>query len=176
VVMTGLRKLLGEPAMDGELRGLFEAHRDAPGRAVAGELVGRLRAAARPEDRPLVDDWLTRIVLYDLRLESALAIRRPDGRYATTLRVAASRVLADPRGGEAPLALRECVDLGLFTVDPESADAAERVLHLEPHELRSGMNEFILVTARPPAFAAVDPDLTRVDKNRSDNALRVTHR
>ena len=44
-----------------------------------------------------------------------------------------------------------------------------RVLALQRHELRSGLNTLSLVLDEKPASVVVDPYLTRIDRNRFDN-------
>jgi hypothetical protein len=149
--------------MNRALRGLLEEEGGPEGRPTSLGLVERLVRAAPERDRALVEEWLTRIVLYDLRVESASAAPRDDGRYDVTVRVAASRSAFDGAGNESPLGLDEAIDVGVYGGDGTA-------LHLERHALREGSNEISVVVDAPPARVVVDPYVTRIDRNRFDNA------
>ena len=62
--------------------------------------------------------------------------------------------------------MREAIDVGVF-------DAAGEPLHLARHELRDGAQEIRVVVAKEALRAAVDPYITRIDRNRFDNSRRV---
>jgi len=91
LAMAALSELAGEEAVDRALHDLL-AEATASGRApTSGDLLARLLLAAPEDDRPLVEEWWTRIVLYDLRAAAATAERRADGRYRVDVTVEAER-------------------------------------------------------------------------------------
>ena len=70
------------------------------------------------------------------------------------------------RSDERELPINESIEIGLFTTDPDEATDS---LHLAPHPLHSGANTIIVIVDKQPSFAAIDPYLTRLDRNRFDN-------
>ena len=120
-----------------------------------------LRAAAGPGQRRLIDQWMKDIVLYDLGVDAAQAVRRADGRYDVVVRIAAGKSRTDGRGIEQPLALDEPIEIAV--------SAEDKVLDSRKHVLRSGMNEIRLVVDAQPSSVTVDPWITRIDRNPVDN-------
>jgi ABC-2 type transport system permease protein len=171
--MLAIRDLIGEEAMNAALRGLLRGHGGPDGRSTSLDLIDHLLRAAKEQDRALIEDWMKAIVLYDLRVEAAVAERRADGRYEVAVRVAASRGRFDGSGNESPLALREAIEIGVFSARPGEAGGTDSILYLGKHELRQGFNEISVVVDGPPDRVAVDPYVLRIDKNRFDNVKRV---
>jgi ABC-2 type transport system permease protein len=173
LVLYAIRDLIGEEAMNAALRALLLQHGGAAGRPTSLDLIDHLLGAAKERDRGLIEDWMKAIVLYDLRVDSAVAERREDGRYDVAVRVAASRGRFDGSGNESPLGLNEAIEIGVFSARPGDAGGSESILYLGKHEMRQGINEISVVVDEPPDRVAVDPYVLRIDKNRFDNAKRI---
>jgi hypothetical protein len=109
-----------------------------------------------PAYRPLVAEWTRDVILYDLTMTAATAHRLPDGRFEVTMQVVAHKSRDDER--EVPL--DEPIEIGIFTADPDDA-AADDIVHLAAHRLHSGANTVTVIVAKQPAFAAIDPYITR---------------
>ena len=71
LVMSSLRDLLGAEAMESALRSLMAAESGPTGNATTLDLLEHLGAVAPVSGRPLIDDWMKRVVLYDLAITSA---------------------------------------------------------------------------------------------------------
>ncbi|HVR37861.1 MAG TPA: M1 family aminopeptidase, partial [Thermoanaerobaculia bacterium] len=125
IVMHAIRDHIGEEAMNAALR------------RVATNRNASIRDLVAQFPDPLVQQWLTEIVLYDLRVESARVVVRADGQYDVHVRVAATKSRADGRGNESPIPLRESIALGVFGRDDE--------LHLQKYALHEGINDVVVV-------------------------------
>jgi len=169
LVMYSIRDLIGERALDAALRRLL-GH-PAP---TSLDLVAALRQPADGRDAALVEDWLRRIILYDLEVEAAVARPMADGRWEVTVTVAAARRESDGAGRETPLDLDEAIDVAVLDGDPGDPGATELLRESRP--LRSGRNELTMVVDRPPAWVSVDPDLLRIETNRGDNLRAIEPR
>lgn len=174
IVMYALKDLLGEEPVDGALRELLRTKGGPGGDATTRDLLARLYAVAPGELHPLIAGWLEEITLYDLKLESAAVTPLPGGKYEVKMRIAAARSRADGGGNESPVELSENIPVGIFGANPDRAAEADHVLYLRPRALHSGINELSAIVDAQPAVVAVDPYITRVDRNRFDNlrALR----
>ncbi|HSK81447.1 MAG TPA: M1 family aminopeptidase, partial [Thermoanaerobaculia bacterium] len=106
VVFFAIRDLLGEEAMDRAIRAMMQESRPT-----SVDLVRHLRTVADAGQGALIDQWMREIVLYDLRVETAEARRRADGRYDVTGRLNAGKIRAEGRGNEQPLALEEPIEV-----------------------------------------------------------------
>jgi ABC-2 type transport system permease protein len=155
IVMYALRDLLGEATVNAALRNFLREqagpHRNPTSR----------RFLAHLPKHGLVDQWMSRVVLYDLTLGAARSRRLPDGRYEVTVRVSASKSESDKA-----LPFDESIDIGVFAAD-------ESRLYLAKHRLGGGEQEIKVTVDREPFVAAVDPYLTRIDRNRFDNVKRA---
>jgi ABC-2 type transport system permease protein len=176
IVIYALKDLLGEEPLNRALRS-FVAAQGGPGRKPGiDDLLRELENAAPAEQKGLVSrsiaEWMRDIVLYDLRLDSAKTRRLADGRYEVTLKVSASKDRVNASGSETALPFDEAIDVGIFTTDPDDA-APDATLHLARHTLHGGPNTLAVIVDKPPVFAAIDPYVTRVDRNRFDNVRKV---
>jgi ABC-2 type transport system permease protein len=79
------------------------------------------------------------------------------------------------RSDERELPVNESIEVGIFATDPD-VDVANDILHLAAHPLHDGANTITVIVDKQPAFAAIDPYLTRIDRNRFDNVKPVTAR
>ncbi|MGZ5434010.1 MAG: M1 family metallopeptidase, partial [Thermoanaerobaculia bacterium] len=152
IVMYAIRDLVGEQALNAALREFVRDHGGPHRGPTTADLLRKLPRHA------LIDEWMNDVVLYDLRLDSASMRKLADGRYEVKLRITAAK----RREGGTSLPLDESIDVGLFSPDNEPMLVAKQ-------PLRDGANDVTLVVAQEPAFAAVDPYVTRIDRNRFDN-------
>jgi ABC-2 type transport system permease protein len=65
------------------------------------------------------------------------------------------------------------IEIGIFATDPDNA-VANDILHLAAHPLRSGVNTITVIVDKQPSYAAIDPYLTRIDRNRFDNVKHLS--
>ena len=143
IVMYALRDLLGEETFHRALRTFIAEKRSA----TFPDLLRHLHAVATPRQRVLIDQWLTDVVVYDLRMTSAAALQLANGQYQVTMTVFAHK----SKG-----AFDESIEIA---VD----DAISR------HVLHEGANVIAMTVAKKPQVAIVDPFITRVDRDRFDN-------
>ncbi|EAQ29003.1 hypothetical protein NAP1_15428 [Erythrobacter sp. NAP1] len=174
VVMYLLQDRLGEDRVNEMLSGLLDRYRfKAQPYATSTDLVDGFYTLARSEEeRGLVRDLLQRITVYDLKAEEAVVRELDDGRFETTLTVAAAKLYADGEGVETEADLSDQIEVGLFTERPGGEEfAAENVILLERRAVQSGEQEITIVTDRRPAFVGIDPYNKYVDRNSDDNIV-----
>ncbi len=159
IVLYAIRDLIGEAQMNGALRDFAREHSGPHRGPTTADLMRKLPR------HPLIDEWMNNVVLYDLKLESADLLKRADGRYEVKMRITAAK----QREGGSRLPLRESIDVGLFSRENTPLVVGKQALH-------DGVNDVTLVVAQEPAFAAVDPYVTRIDRNRFDNSREVRAR
>lgn len=162
-----LQDMLGEDAVNGVLRGLLQQH--AYGGApypTASSLVDGLRAVTPKDKAYLIDDLFESIVMYENRTESAVARRRPDGKYQVTIDARAGKLKATDQGEEQPMALRDYIDFG---VDDRNGNPLVRERRLVT---QSGQ-QLTFVVDGVPGRAGIDPDNKLIDRKPNDNMLPV---
>jgi aminopeptidase N len=168
LAMMALRDVAGEARVDGALRALVEQAKaaDVPD---AADLVEHLRAVTPPDHHALLDEWWSRIVLYDLRVVSATAVPESGGRYRVSARIQASRAEVNGRS-ETPLPMVGAVDVAVHAQHPDRSDAPP--LHVERVRLGAS-TEVAFEVAGTPGYVAVDPWVRRLDRNPDDNVRAV---
>ncbi|MFC6755385.1 hypothetical protein, partial [Halorubrum tibetense] len=137
------------------------------------DLLRFLKAEIPAQDHAFIDDLFTKITLFDLKIDSARAVKQADGRFQLTLEIDAKKIYADGQGEETEVSLADQFDIGVFTQDPDSAKGSDHVLYLAKHLIKSGPNTVTLVLDELPVFAGIDPYIKMIDRNADDNLLAV---
>jgi ABC-type transport system involved in multi-copper enzyme maturation permease subunit len=171
IVLNALKELLGEETLNRALRTFVAAHGGPAHQPKIDDLLQSINDVTPPEQRALVNEWMRDVILYDLTLASAETRRLPDGRFEVSMQINAHKSRAD----ETEVPLNESIEAGIFTADPDDA-AANDILHLAAHPLHSGVNTITVIVDKQPAFAAIDPYITRIDRNRFDNVKPIAPR
>jgi aminopeptidase N len=168
LVMHAIADLIGEEATNRALRGFYEKESGPGGNARASDLVASLRAEAPARFAPLVGQWMSDVVLYDVGLESATAVKRGDGRWEVTVRVRAAKSKVADDGSESAIAMEEPVTFAVYR-----DENGEKLLVSSKQPVRSGTGEIRLVVDAKPRVVVVDPTMCLLDRNRFDNSREV---
>jgi ABC-type transport system involved in multi-copper enzyme maturation permease subunit len=174
LTLYALRDYIGEEAMNRALasyvrkasfqRGPYTTTRD---------LIAELRAVTPDSLQYLVGDLFETITLWDLKTEDATATRRPDGRWAVRVQVAAKKVRADTAGAEREVPMADHVTIGLFGAKTDTQDRLGAPLYLGKHRVTGRTAVVDLVVDRKPETAAVDPYHLLIDRDPKDNVRDV---
>ena len=154
------------------LSGLLEQNLPASG-ATTLDLLTKLYEVAPRTHHQLIDDWMKKIVFYDLKMESASYRSLDDGRYQVTMRVSTAKSEANGAGEETPVGFDEALEIGILTAHPNEAMSAGQVLYLEKHLFNKDVTELSIVVDQKPELVGVDPYIHRIDKNVFDNLKKV---
>jgi ABC-2 type transport system permease protein len=171
IVMNALKELLGAETLNVALRSFVAAQSGAAHQPRIDDLLHAIEVVTPPENRALVNEWTRDVILYDLTMTSATTRRLPNGRFEVTMQVSVHKSHNDER----ELPVNESIEIGIFTADPDDATSND-ILHLAPHALHSGANTIRVIVDKQPSFAAIDPYLTRIDRNRFDNVKALATR
>ena len=167
LAMHAMRDELGDSAVTRALATLYAREHGPFGAATAAELQALLRAEARTEEsRLLVDEWFADRVLYDLRADTAVAIRIG---AAYQVRAVFSVGRTALRGGrDVALAVEGLpMEVTVYGADGETVmhSSIVRVLH--------GRVELSVDVNGLPHAVEIDPRMLRIDRDRSNNRLMV---
>jgi ABC-type transport system involved in multi-copper enzyme maturation permease subunit len=171
IVMNALKELLGEETLNRALRTFVAAQSGAAHQPKIDDLLDAINDVTPPQDRALINEWTRDVILYDLTMTAASTRHLPDGRFEVTMQLNVHKSRADER----ELPINESIEIGIFKTDPDVATAND-ILHLAAHPLHNGANTVTVIVDKQPAFAVIDPYLTRIDRNRFDNMKPVTAR
>ncbi len=175
VVMYLLQERLGEDRVNAMLAGLLDQYRfQGQPYASSSDLVAGFAGLARDDQESgLVRDLLQRITVYDLKADEAVVRELDDGRFETTLTIAAAKFYADGEGAETESDLDDSIEIGLFSERPGAGEfAAENVIMMERRAIRSGEQVITVVTDRRPSWAGIDPYNKYIDRNSDDNLVQ----
>jgi ABC-2 type transport system permease protein len=174
LVFYRLREELGEAALNRALhRFLVDWAYKPPPYPTTLDLLGYIRAEARPDQQGLITDLFEKISFYDDRVVDATARKRGDGRYEVTLKLHAAKRYADGKGKETPGKLDDWMDVGVFARGPSGKEADEKVLYLKRHHITSEDPVVTVVVDEAPYEAGLDPYNKLIDRVSDDNRKRV---
>jgi ABC-2 type transport system permease protein len=176
VVMYLLQDRLGEDRVNAMLSDLLDRYRfKGPPYAISTDLVDGFAGLARnDQERQLVEDLLRRITLYDLKVDEAETRKLPNGQWETVMTVNAVKFYADGEGKETKSQLNDNIEIGVFSARPGLGkfDRSD-VLLMERRSVKSGSQEFRIVTDKEPSYVGIDPYNKYVDRNSDDNVFEL---
>ncbi len=177
LVFYRLREEMGEAALNRALHKFVAAKAyQKPPYTTSLELLGFIRAEAKPEQQALITDLFEKISFYDDRVIDATATKRSDGRYDVTLKLHAAKRYADGKGNETAGTLDDWMDIGVFARGPSGGEGDGKALYLQRHHL-TGENFSVTVTVDGvPYEVGIDPYNKLIDRVPADNRRRVALR
>jgi hypothetical protein len=169
-----LREEIGEEALNRALNRFLrdKAYQPAP-YPTSADLLGYLRAESPPAQHALIADLFEKITLYDNRVESATARRRPDGRYEVRLDLRAAKFHADGQGRESDGTLDDWIEVGVFAADTAGGVAGGEPLYLQRHHVTRKQFSVEVVVDGTPGQAGLDPSNKLIDRLSDDNLRGV---
>lgn len=173
LVLYALKDYLGEARVNRALAAFIDeyAFKGAP-YPTTRDLVRHIRAEATDAQQALITDLVERIVLFDLRAESASVTERPDGRFDVTFDVSARKYEADDSGLETEVPLSAWIDIGVFGAE-QGEEKVPEVLYLEKREITDGAATFTVTLDSRPVSVGIDPLNKLIDRNPADNITRI---
>ena len=139
--------------------------------ATTEDLLSGLYDIANDSQKILIEDWLTKVIEYDLAIDKAFVSKLPDGRYEVTLDVRAIRLSTDNEGQISEIGIDESINFGLYSSHPESNKTVE--ITIESQSITQKKSTITLIASEKPQYAMIDPSYTRLDKNLSDNITKI---
>ena len=171
VIMNGLNRLLGEEKLNTALKNFLKKHSYPGHKPTSMDLLLELYTVA-PENRELIDDWFKRVFIYNLRVLSASYEQQKDGKFKVVAELITRRNKVGEDMKETAAILNEAIEVGVFTTYPDEA-ADDQILYLQPHHFIQDTTTLTFIVDEKPEILAIDPYLTRVDRNRIDNVMEM---
>jgi aminopeptidase N len=174
LVFYRLRDEMGEDALNRALKKFLQdkAFQHAPF-TTSRELLGYIRAEAKPEQQQLITDLFEKISFYDNRVEDVSAKKRADGKYELTLDLHADKRYADGKGKETVAPLNDWIDVGVFARGTTDKEADEKTLYLRRVHVTGNTLKLSLVVDGLPYEVGFDPYNKLIDRVPSDNRKKV---
>ncbi|MEM7375126.1 MAG: M1 family aminopeptidase [Bacteroidota bacterium] len=174
VVMLALKELLGEARVNQVLRDMVSRHRDEmEPSATSLEFLEELYHISPPAYHSLIDDWLKRVMTYELAVKDVQINLLDDGTYEISASIEAHRSEMQENGAMRQIPINEPVQIGIFSQHPSTIDSASSILYLHPHRISQEKMTITVLVDEFPAYIAIDPFGTRIEENRIDNVWKV---
>jgi len=170
VVFNALRELLGEQKLNTAFKQLIENHKYTLS-ATTEDLLSGLYDIANDSQKVLIEDWLTKVIEYDLAIDKAFVSELPGGRYEVTLNVRALRLSTDNEGEINEIGINETINIGLYNSHPESNKTV--AITIKRQSITQKNSIVTLIVSEKPQYVMIDPNYTRLDKNLSDNITKI---
>lgn len=172
LVFLALKDLLGEDSLNIALQQLLKQHANAA-TATSIDLINELYNVSPAVYHSLIDDWMKKVITYDLSVTEASYKKLPNGKYEVELDLESKRFEMTETGEEIEIKIHEPIKIGLFASHPNQMKKEETPVYLESHFLSSSQTKLKIVVDELPAYVSIDPYLTRIDKNSKDNLIRL---
>jgi len=173
-VMLAIKELIGEDKVNIVLKKLVEKHRDKKyPSATSIEFIEELYNVSPPEYYKLIDDWMKKVITYDLKLLETEVNKQENGKYKITLTISAKRFEMQDNGESREITISEPIQIGVFTKHPSQVNSEKSILYLNPLQIDKEQMDFEIITDELPKYISIDPFGTRSDKNRLDNVKLI---
>ncbi|MBA6233782.1 MULTISPECIES: ABC transporter permease/M1 family aminopeptidase [unclassified Colwellia] len=170
VVFTALKELLGEQKLNTAFKQLIDSHKLTLS-ATTDDLLSAILDIANNLQKGLIQDWLTKVIEYDLAINKAVVSELPDGRYEVVIDVKALRLSTDKDGLVSEIGIDESIQIALYRAYPGRRSA--KALSITNQLINQTNSTITLIVEDKPGCVMIDPDYTRLDKNLSDNISKI---
>jgi ABC-2 type transport system permease protein len=173
VVFTALKELLGEQKLNTAFKQLIESHQYTLS-ATTNDLLSALLDIADDSQKGLIQDWLTKVIEYDIAINNAVVSELPDGLYEVVIDVKALRLSTDKDGKVSEVGIDEPIKIALYNMHPERINTD--AITIESQLVNQTYSTIILIAEDKPSYVIIDPNYTRLDKNLTDNLEKIEER
>lgn len=171
LAFLALREAFGEEALNRALRAFFNDprwNRFTGVYPLSTDLFETLRTEMPEKYHGLLRDLFQEIILYDLKVTDASAVRNPDGTWLLTVKVQARKIRADGQGRETEIPNNDEIEIGVYAKDPYRPLLRE-LRTIESNRLRLTCN-----LKERPLRVEIDPRHLLLDRVPEDNVRTVT--
>ncbi len=168
LVMYRLKELLGAEKFHLALRNLLNRHTYPQPKATAADFLAEIYAQATPTQCILIDDWVKKVMTYDLKITDVASQRLSDGSYRLKIKINAHRLERSTSGNEREVAIHEPFDIAFYQ---EGKDT--RPMYLQSHWLSTADTTLTVRLAKKPKYVSIDPYCFALDPIREDNEKEI---
>lgn len=168
IVLLALRELLGERELNAALKQLIESHHEAF-TAKTDDLLDAIYRISTNSQQALIQDWLTKVIDYELLIDDAVVKPLEDGRFEVVINIQARRFETDIEGNRNQIKINEPIIIGLY--DGHLNYARSSTIYIGGHQINQSHSTITLTVVSKPKYVAIDPAMTRLDRNLTDNTL-----
>ncbi|WP_428662812.1 ABC transporter permease/M1 family aminopeptidase [Runella sp.] len=168
LVMYALKELVGEAAMNQVLKNMLLKHTYPLPKATSADFIHELYAVATSAQRLLIDDWLKKVITYDLKITSATNKKLPNGQYRLTLGIVTRKNEQMPSGQRKAVPVNESFDVAVYDDGP-AGEKTPKLLYFQKQAFSGNTTMLTFIISKKPRYAIIDPYCYMPDENRPDN-------
>jgi len=173
-VMLALRDLIGEEKVNQVLKTLTDKHRNINKlEANSIEFLEELYKITSQEQHILIDDWLKKVITYDLGIEESSYKELANGTYEISVKIKAKRFETQDNGEIKQIAINEPIKIGVFTTHPSKVKDNSSILYYKSNTINKEETTLKIIVKELPKYIVIDPFGTRSDENFTDNILSL---
>jgi len=171
IVLNAIRELIGERALNRVLENLISKH-NMDATATSLNFLEELYQVSSIENYILIEDWIKRVITYDLSIKKATYKKLKNNTYEVKVIVTAQRYMTNENGKEDKISINELINVAVFNSHPKNFTKNE-TLYLKSHLINDSKIEFSCIVNEVPKYINIDPYYTRLDRTISDNIKMI---
>jgi len=169
LAMYALKETLGEERVNKALHRLLDRHAYPGRKATAEDLLNELYQHASEHEIMCIKDWLERVVIYSLKVETVSCKRLPNGQYRLLLNITVNKT---DRNNNHVIPPDEVIDIAVFNV-PAREMNDHFPIYLKKHHFSRATTRLELIVDQAPETVAIDPYCYLPDADQSDNLAEI---
>ncbi len=174
VVLLAMKELIGEENVNSAIRTLTDRHRaEVEPTLTITELLEEFYKRSPKKHHALIDDWLKKVITYDLKINNTSYKKLSNGQFEITLDISAKRYEQNDQGAAIAIDINEPIQIGLFKKHPRTITPQDEILYLKVHQVNKEKMTFKIIVNEKPEYIGIDPFGTRLDSDRVDNLERL---
>ena len=172
--LLAIEDLIGSERLNPAIRKMVDKSRNKSIPSIAfQDFLNELNLTCNASEMMLIQDWLEKVIHYDIKIESAQSSELDNGSFETRLTYSAKKLETLSDGSIREIEFNEPIRIALFENHPDENILEKEIISSEIFSLESGKNELILHSKVKPKWAGIDPWGTRPDQDRRDNFMKL---
>ena len=167
-----LREYIGKEQVKLGLQNFFRKY-SAPDsqRPYPSDLYKELQAVTPDSLKYLLHDLFASNTFWELKAVSVSASEITQGKWKVKLDLKARKFTVDKKGNETDVPMNDWIQVGVY--GEPGATSPDKILYLQQHRVRSGLQSIEIEVTAKPALAGIDPKSLLMDLKNYDNVAEV---
>jgi ABC-2 type transport system permease protein len=175
LAMYAIKESIGEEKITHALQNLLVKHNEPGFKANPVDLKKELCKDATPAQTALIDDQLSRMITWNLKLKLLECKPLPDGRFSVTVQATIEKNNGRYHSFK-PVPVNDDIDIAVFEQQPELWNRATQPLYLQKHHFTGGETKLTIIVNKRPGAVGIDPYSYMLEENIQDNVLLIKHK
>ncbi len=173
-ILYAIKSLIGEQKLNKALQRMLQDFAFPKRPPTTYDLLRQLYKVTPTKDHKLIDDWMKKIVIYDLKMQSAGIEELADGKFKVNLQIEISRKADNGLGELIDVPIDETFEVGLFSGDQHGIYNDENIVYLKKHHFNRRNSQLSIVVSQKPDLAGIDPYVISIDSHRTNNLTKIS--